>query len=257
MNWSTMIWAPLMKSPNGAAQHTSASEASELYPYSKPSAAYSDSGLLCSSNVALAPTRCWIGAHVFPVRGSWKTRWRWVKVPRSVSWPVSRTGMPPVISVAKASSSACAQSISRSASGVFRRSIWRSSLGCTVKPSGTASNCRFKDSSASAETAVLIYSWGMAPTGGRAADLGRMRGTRLDIRVGIGEASLSGLGARVRVVGAQEALFDELRGEDLSHRRMLFDRLVHLRLGVGGLVRFVVAEAPIADQVDDDVAPEL
>ena len=38
---------------------------------------------------------------------------------------------------------------------------------------------------------------------------------------------------------------------------MLTDGLVHLRLGVSGLVRFVVAESPIADQVDDDVAAEL
>ena len=44
MNWSTTIWAPLTKSPNWASQRTSASGAAIEYPYSKPSAAYSESG---------------------------------------------------------------------------------------------------------------------------------------------------------------------------------------------------------------------
>ena len=44
----------------------------------------------------------------WPVLGSCRTRWRWLKVPRSVSWPVRRIGMPSVSSEAKASASACA-----------------------------------------------------------------------------------------------------------------------------------------------------
>ena len=43
MNSSTMVWAPLAKSPNWASQSTSASGRSTEYPYSKPIAAYSDS----------------------------------------------------------------------------------------------------------------------------------------------------------------------------------------------------------------------
>ena len=38
---------------------------------------------------------------------------------------------------------------------------------------------------------------------------------------------------------------------------MLLDRLVHLGLGVGGLVGLVVAKAAIADQVDQHVVAEL
>ena len=75
--------------------------------------------------------------------------------------------------------------------------------------------------------------------------------------MGIGQPSLGGIAARPGIVGAQQALLDQLGGEDLAHRRVFVNRLVHLRLGVGGLVRLVVAEAPVADQVDDDVAAEL
>ena len=37
-----MIWAPLAKSPNCASQATRASGASTEYPYSNPTAAYSE-----------------------------------------------------------------------------------------------------------------------------------------------------------------------------------------------------------------------
>ena len=37
---------------------------------------------------------------------------------------------------------------------------------------------------------------------------------------------------------------------------MLLDPLVHERLRVGRLVALVVAEAPVADEVDDDVVAE-
>ncbi len=62
MNWSMTIWAPFTKSPNCASQRTSASGAEIEYPYSNPTAAYSDSGELQTSNDASAPSRFWIGA---------------------------------------------------------------------------------------------------------------------------------------------------------------------------------------------------
>ena len=43
---------------------------------------------------------------------------------------------------------------------------------------------------------------------------------------------------------------------ELSHRRVALDRLHHQRLCVGRLVLLVVAEAPVADEVDDDVVAE-
>ena len=51
-NWSMMTWAPLKKSPNCASHRTSASGYSTEYPYSKPSAANSDSTESYSMNGA-------------------------------------------------------------------------------------------------------------------------------------------------------------------------------------------------------------
>ena len=105
--------------------------------------ASSESGLLCSSNGASASGRLWIGQTVWPVLASCSTMWRWLKVPRSVSWPVSRIGVPSVSSEANASASACAQSMPRrvgAPSASRRRSSCLTSLGWTVKPSGTRSS---------------------------------------------------------------------------------------------------------------------
>jgi len=46
MNWSITICAPLTKSPYCASHRTSVSGAEVEYPYSNPSAAYSESGEL-------------------------------------------------------------------------------------------------------------------------------------------------------------------------------------------------------------------
>ena len=54
--------------------------------------ASSDSGLLWSSIGASASGRFWIGQTVWPVLASCRTMWRWLKVPRSVSCPVRRSG---------------------------------------------------------------------------------------------------------------------------------------------------------------------
>ena len=82
--------------------------------------------------------------------------WRWENVPRSTSWPVRRTGVPSVSSEANASDSACAQSMPPSApSASRRRSSCLTSLGWTVKPSGTRSSSSLSCCRRSAETAVL------------------------------------------------------------------------------------------------------
>ena len=51
-----------------------------------------------------------------------------------------------------------------------------------------------------------------------------------------------------------DSLGDQLLGVDLGDRRVGLDLRRHQRLGVGGLVGLVVAEAAVADHVDDDVA---
>ena len=69
------------------------------------------------------------------------------------------------------------------------------------------------------------------------------------LRVGV-PGHLLGVG------GAHHALGLEPLRVELAHRRVLLDQLVHLRLRVGGLVGLVVAEAAVADQVDERVAAE-
>ena len=88
---------------------------------------------------------------------SCSSRWRWLNVPRAVSWPVRRTGTPSVSSDANASASAWAQVMPPSSpSASRRRSSWGTSFGWMVNPSGTASSCSLSERSTSAETAVLI-----------------------------------------------------------------------------------------------------
>ena len=58
------------------------------------------------------------------------------------------------------------------------------------------------------------------------------------------------------VLGGDRALLDQALGVDLGDRRVLLDLGRLQRLRVGGLVGLVVAVAAVADQVDDDVAPQ-
>ena len=85
-------------------------------------------------------------------------------------------------------------------------------------------------------------------------DRRRSRGVRLlervvEPRVEVVEGLL---GLRQREVAA----VDERLGVELAHRPVRPDQLVHLRLGERGLVALVVAEAAVADHVDDDVLAE-
>ena len=57
-------------------------------------------------------------------------------------------------------------------------------------------------------------------------------------------------------LGRLRALLDQRVGEQFAHRRMLGNRLVHQRLRERGLVALVVPVPPVADQVDQEVAPE-
>jgi hypothetical protein len=61
------------------------------------------------------------------------------------------------------------------------------------------------------------------------------------------------LGELFGIAGAQHAVGDQTVGIQFAQRRMLADGAVHERLRGRGLVRLVVAQAPVADQVDDDV----
>ncbi len=65
------------------------------------------------------------------------------------------------------------------------------------------------------------------------------------------------LAGPLHVLAAHDAVGDELLGPQFIHALLGLDLRVHLRLGVSGLVRLVVAEAAIADQVDQHVVAEL
>ena len=102
-----------------------------------------DSGELCSSKLAWRAGQV-LERHV-RLAGAGRRRapaCRWLKVPRTVSWPVSRIGVPSRSSVANASSSAWAQSTRRLLRLVERgRRVARAgalSLECTVNPSGSS-----------------------------------------------------------------------------------------------------------------------
>ena len=84
----------------------------------------------------------------------------------------------------------------------------------------------------------------------------------------VGEIGLAGLELGLEAlapVGAQlvdfalgdDAFVDQLLGVDLQRRRMGADRRVHQRLGEGRLVALVVAEAAVAEHVDDHRLVEL
>ena len=91
MNWSTIVWAPLAKSPNCASQRRA--------PPALPSSSRTRSRRSCTPRAASCRPRTTpralealhrdlelAGAHVV------KTRWRCENVPRSESWPVRRRG---------------------------------------------------------------------------------------------------------------------------------------------------------------------
>ena len=134
------------------------------------------------------------------------------------------------------------------------------SLGCTLKPSGT-------DSSSSLRTR-------RRSTRHRGLDLGRGRAIELvlaggvlellgggdpllELLVLVGQQGPDLVGHLGRFLLGDDPLVDQLAGEQLADGRVLLDHLVHLGLGVGRLVGLVVAEAAVADQVDEHVVAEL
>ena len=96
---------------------------------------------------------------------------------------------------------------------------------------------------------------------GRRPGLARRRGRCRDRRpepvVGGAERADDLLEDRVRLLPRHDALLDEPRGVLLADRRLQLDPLDLQGLRVGRLVLLLVAEAPVADEVDDEVVAEL
>ena len=137
----------------------------------------------------------------------------------------------------------------------------RRSLRWTVKLSGTFSSASLSARSFSAGTAVstgglAVRSSSPVPmvvTVGSSYSPSSILRRRSFSAVDI--SSWRSCRCPLDVLGADDPLADQLLRVDLRDRRVGLDLGRHQRLGVGGLVGLVVAEAAVADQVDDDVAP--
>ncbi len=84
--------------------------------------------------------------------------------------------------------------------------------------------------------------------------VGAVGAGRLELLVQLG---LELLGDAVDVLARHRALLDQLVGIDLPRGRVGRDLAIHQRLGEGRLVALVVAEAAVAEHVDDHVALEF
>ena len=111
MNWSMIVCAPLEKSPNCASQITNVFGSAWEYPYSKPRTPNSDKKLSTISNNPCFSLKWRRGTNLSSFSWSYKTAWRWLKVPLPTSWPDKRTPYPSARREANAKASAVAQSI--------------------------------------------------------------------------------------------------------------------------------------------------
>ena len=161
----------------------------------------------------------------WPVLASCSTRWRWENVPRSTSWPVRRIGVPSVSSDAKASDSACAQSMPPSApTASRRRSSCLTSFGCTVKPSGTRSSSSLSDCAGARRDRGLDLGRGRAVELVLAGRLLVARSAAADLLLELAVARrelVPDLLGRSRVdssCGDRRPSLDQLLGAQLAHR---------------------------------------
>ena len=141
-------------------------------------------------------------------------------------------------------------------SAVRRRSSCFRSFGCTSKSSGTSSSCSFSASSRSAETAVTTtspVSAGMRTVLRRA----RLGDRRVQLLVSGRSSACVCVEDGVGLGLCQHPFLDEPLDVLLARGRMSLDLRDHERLRVRRLVLLLVTEAPVADEVDDDVVAEL
>ena len=180
-------------------------------------------------------------------------------MPRSVSWPETRTGVPssieasereglgerPVDPAVGAEHVAAALELGQQLG--MNREVRRNDQELVVQRlEAVARNGGLGHVAADAAGLALL------PPAHRAlGDRLPQRVVRgLDLAVGLGEH-------RLDVALVHDAVVDQILGVQLANGRMVLDPLVHERLRVGRLVTLVVAEAPVADDVHDDVALEL
>ena len=234
------------------------------YPYSKPSAAYSESTVSKTMNGAWSSARCASGTYSASVRWSTSTPCRWLNVPRRVSCPARRTGVPlehqrperqrfgqrPVDLVAvehraPGQELAFELGVDLEAVGPAREPVERRDRERRREPRSRPSNRR----RARRRRLRPTDRRRRLPRGRRPA---RHASPRRRVEPGL-EVVVDGL----FVVEADVAALDELLRVERADRRVRVDELVHARLREGGLVGLVVSVPPVADEVDDDVLLEL
>ena len=166
--------------------------------------------------------------------------------------------MPSARIVANASSSAAAQSIDplgRVVQDRFPALAARSSFLWKVKPSGRRLQAVVDLAQA------FERDGGLGPAPPRPAGAGSDTGGSMSSS-GLSEANACSSTVKCFLTspstdsGVCDPCAISVSGELLAHRRVRGDRLVHQRLRERRLVAFVVAVAPVADQVDQEVAPE-
>ena len=145
-----------------------------------------------------------------------------------------------------------------------RASSWRSSFGLhgrspratCVSPSTTrSSTSRPAPRSATGRRRASLVDVATPEAG--ASSSASARGRRASPRTPRRAGHWKSASTRLLVVGGDVAALHELLRVELAHRRVRVDELVHARLRERGLVGLVVAVAPVADEVDDDVLLEL
>ena len=181
-------------------------------------------------------------------------------MPRSESWPVSRIGIPSVSSEANASDSACAHMPRAGPQRIAALLELLDQLGVDREAVRNRQQLLVEHAQA------IAGDGGLDLRRGGAVELVLARGVLdllgggdpgLELPMVVGQRRPHAVGHLGRFLLGDDALLDQLLGEQLAHRRMLLDHLVHLRLGVGRLVGLVVTEAAVTDQVDQHVMPEL
>ena len=256
-----MIWAPLTKSPNCASQTTSASLLLD-----RVAVLEAERGVLRQQRV-VDPELALVGVEVgerAPTRRRSRSRrarrGAGENVPRRVSWPARRMSVPSSSSEPNASASASGPvDLAVLGTSWSRVSNCLASLGWTVKPSGSRRHARRRSASSTSRLdagvdvgqhadrpAAIGLAW-TSPSGGV---VGRVSSSAVCSRAWKSSSACSASSMR------DVAPLDERLGVELADRAPGVDALVHQRLRVARVVALVVAVAPVADHVDDDVLVE-
>ena len=219
----------------------------------------------CRPRTARRPARGpGAGRRCAPVFTSCSTAFRWPKVPRSVSCPVSRTCVP-VREQGGVGEVLAGGPVERNLAAGHRRAPLEDLSHLAQRGEALAARAPGARAAAPASSpARRSPARGCPPRArrGTPSTAPRRRWARAapaspwpGCRPG-GSAAWPPRGCASASSALTRPCAASVFGVELGHRRVVPDRLVHQRLGVARLVALVVAVAAEADQVDDHVALE-